>query len=205
MGEAHPSRLTRRIKDMAQDSDSVPGALRLYTGDMFALDKHIVEALERQHADDRFQTDQRVGSFVRDSLDLFRRNVNELQLHIDRLGAGAGKAVKEAVAGALGAAAGVYDKVRKDPVSRGLRDDYIAFNHAAVSYTMLHTTALAYGDQPLAETAQKHLKALTPLIMQVYEIIPHVVVTELQDEPDAPVHREAADLALRQGREAWQH
>jgi hypothetical protein len=190
---------------MAQDSDSVPEALRMYTNDMSALDKHIVEALERQHGDDRFQTDQRVGSFVRDSLDVFRRNVNELQPHIDRFGTGTGKVVKEAVAGALGVAAGVYDKVRKDPVSRGLRDDYVAFNHAAVSYTMLHTTALAYGDEPLAETAQNHLKALTPLIMRVYEIIPHVVVTELQDEPDAPVRREAAELALQHGREAWQH
>lgn len=177
----------------------------MYTNDMSALDKHIVEALERQHGDDRFQTDQRVGSFLRDSLDAFRRNVNELQLHIDRFGTGTGKVVKEAVAGALGVAAGVYDKVRKDPVSRGLRDDYIAFNHAVVSYTMLHTTALAYGDEPLAETAQNHLKALTPLIMRVYEIIPHVVITELQDEPDAPVRRDAADLALQHGREAWQH
>jgi ferritin-like metal-binding protein YciE len=188
---------------MAQDSDSVPGALRMYTNDMFALNKHIVEALERQHGDDRFQTDQRVGSFVGDSLDAFRRNVNELQLHIDRFGAGTGKVVKEAVAGALGVAAGVYDKVRKDPVSRGLRDDYVALNHAAISYTMLHTTALAYGDEPLAQTAQSHLKTLTPLIMRVYEIIPYAVMTELQDEPDAPVHREAADVTLQQGREAW--
>jgi ferritin-like metal-binding protein YciE len=190
---------------MAQDLDSVPGALRMYTNDMSALDKHIVEALEHQNGDDRFQTDQRVGSFVRDSLDVFRRNVNELQLHVDRFGAGAGKVVKEAVAGALGVAAGVYDKVRKDPVSRGLRDDYIAFNHAVISYTMLHTTALAYGDEPLAQTTQNHLKALTPLIMRVYEIIPHVVMTELQDEPGKPIQREAVDLALQHGREAWQH
>jgi ferritin-like metal-binding protein YciE len=177
----------------------------MYTNDMSALDKHIAEALEHQHGDDRFQTDQRVGSFVRDSLDVFRRNVNELQLHVDRFGAGAGKAVKEAVAGALGVAAGVYDKVRKDPVSRALRDDYVAFNHAVISYTMLHTTALAYGDEPLAQTAESHLKALTPLIMRVYEIIPPVVMTELQDEPDKPIRREAADLAVQHGREAWQH
>jgi ferritin-like metal-binding protein YciE len=175
----------------------------MYTNDMSALNKHIVEALERQHGDDRFQTDQRVGSFIRDSLDVFRRNVNELQLHVDRFGAGAGKVVKEAVTGALGVAAGVYDKVRKDPVSRGLRDDYIVLNHAVISYTMLHTTALAYGDEPLAQTAQNHLKTLTPLIMRVYEIIPYAVMTELQDEPDAPVHREAADVTLQQGREAW--
>lgn len=177
----------------------------MYANDMSALDKHIVEALERQNGDDRFQTDQRVGSFVRDSLDVFRRSVNELQLQIDRFGAGAGKAVKEAVTGALGVAAGVYDKVRKDPVSRGLRDDYVAFNHAVISYTMLHTTALAYGDEPLAQMAENHLKALTPLIMRVYEVIPHVVMTELQDESDKPIRREAADVALEHGREAWQH
>lgn len=176
----------------------------MYTNDMSALDKHIVEALERQHGDDRFQTDQRVGSFVRDSLDAFRRNANDLQLHIDRFGSGTGKVVKEAVAGALGVAAGVYDKVRKDPVSRGLRDDYVAFNHAVISYTMLHTTALAYGDESLAETAQNHLKSLTPLIMRVYEIIPYVVMTELQDESQTPVRREAADVSLQRGREAWQ-
>jgi hypothetical protein len=189
---------------MAQDSYSVPGALRLYTDDLSALNKHILEALERQHDDDRFQNDQRVSSLLRDSLDLFRRSVNELQFHIDRFGAGTGKAVKEAVAGALGVAAGVYDKVRKDLVSRGLRDDYVAFNHAAISCTMLHTTALAYGDEPLAEWTQQHLNALTPLIMRIMELIPHVVMAELQDEDDAPVRREAADLAVKHGQEAWQ-
>src|SRR5690242_4261083 len=101
---------------MPQDSNSVPDALRMYTNDLSALDKHIVEALERQHGDDRFQQDQRVASLVGDSLNLFRRHTNELQLHIDRFGSGTGKVVKEAVAGALGVAAGVYDKVRKDPV-----------------------------------------------------------------------------------------
>jgi hypothetical protein len=176
----------------------------MYTNDMSALDKHIAEALERQHGDDRFQQDQRVASLVRDSLDLFRRQANELQFHIDRFGAGAGKVVKEAVAGALGVAAGVYDKVRKDPVSRALRDDYVAFNHAAISYLMLHTTALAFGDEALAEVTRKHLAALTPLIMRINEIIPHVVTAELQDEGDAPVRREAADLAVKHGQEVWQ-
>ncbi|MBV9490175.1 MAG: hypothetical protein JO069_10685 [Verrucomicrobia bacterium] len=189
---------------MENSNSSAPGALRLYTNDLSALNKHIAEALERQQGDDRVQNDQRANAVVRDSVDLFHRFINDLQLHVDRLGAGAGKAVKEAVAGALGVAAGVYDKVRKDPVSRALRDDYVAFNHAAISYTMLHTTALAYGDEPLSQLTQEHLNSLTPIIMRITEIIPHVVLAELQDEGDAPVRRDVADMAAKHGQEAWQ-
>ena len=94
---------------------------------------------------------------------------------------------KAAVATALGAFAGLYDKVRKDPVSRMLRDDYTALNMASFSYTMLHTTALAFHDEPVASLALKHLQDLTPLIMHLNEVVPHVVVKELQDE--GPGHR----------------
>jgi hypothetical protein len=187
---------------MAHDSNSAPQALRTYTNDMSALDKHIVEPLQHQKDDDRFKTDPRVASFLGDALQTFERHVNELQPHVERFGGGAGKVVKEAVAGALGVAAGVYDKVRKDPVSRALRDDYVALNQAAISCTMLHTTALAFSDEPLAELSKNQLNELTPLIMRLTEIIPHVVIQELQDE-DASVRHEAADLASKAGQEAW--
>jgi hypothetical protein len=63
------------------------------------------EALERQHPDDRFHEDQRVGCLVRDSLELFRRHAHERLPHVDRCGGGRVKAVNEAVAGGRGIAA----------------------------------------------------------------------------------------------------
>jgi hypothetical protein len=97
-----------------------------------------------------------------------------------------------------------YDRMRNDPVSRALRDDYVAFNLAAISRVMLHTTALAFGDQSLAELIRTQLHNLTPLIMHLTRIIPHVVVQELSDEDDVPeILPQAADLAVENAEKAW--
>lgn len=187
---------------MAHNSDSTPGALRQYVNDMSALDKHILEALERQYDDARVKADAKVYDFVGKSKSLFQRHGNELATHVARLGSGVGDTVKSAVTGALGAFAGLYDKVRKDPVSRMLRDDYVAFNLASISYTMLHTTALAFRDQPLADLALSQLKELTPLIIHANEIVPPAVAAELRDEPGADTSVGAQ--AVQNTQRAWQ-
>ena len=115
---------------------------------------------------------------------------------VARLGSEATATAKQAIGHALGVFAGLYDKVRKDPVSRMLRDDYTALNLSSISYTMLHTTGLAFQDHVVADLALSHLQQLTPLIMRYNEIIPNVVTAELQDEGpgiDTSVGSEAID------------
>jgi ferritin-like metal-binding protein YciE len=180
-------------------------ALRPYVADMVAVEKHILEAVERQRNDDD------VKQFP-DALQLVGRVESTLKSHVQALdsqlqgypGGGAAGAVKQAVTGVLGAIAGVYDKVRKDTASRALRDDYTALSLASVSYGMLHTTALGLSQATTAELAKSHLEEINSLIMDLGLLMPRIVLKELSFE-GYTVDTGAADRAVKNLEETWRN
>ncbi len=177
--------------------------LRPYVADMAAVEKHILEAVERQTKDEDFQKLPQAQQLVNRLETTLRNHVQTLEGHLAQFPAGsAAGAVKGAVTGVLGAFAGLYDKVRSEAASRGLRDDYTALNLASISYTMLHTSALALNETATAELALRNLKELTPLIMQLTEVLPEVVVRELAEEGKA-YDASIVQRAVRATQEAW--
>jgi ferritin-like metal-binding protein YciE len=178
-------------------------ALRPYVADMVAVEKHILEAVERQRNDDDVKE-------LPDALRLVGRIETTLKSHVQSLeahlqgysGGGAAGAVKQAVTGVLGAIAGVYDKVRKDTASRALRDDYTALSLASVSYGMLHATALGLSQGTVAELAKSHLEEINSLIMELGLAMPRIVLKELALEGYS-VDTGAADLAVKNLEETW--
>src|SRR5690606_8342379 len=109
-----------------------------YVTDMAAVEKHILEAVERQvGARDTkdFPEALAVLSAVKGTLS---RHVSALEAYNETTGGGDLKErLKEAVTGALGVAAGIYDKIRQeDQVSRMVRDTYTALGLATISYHM---------------------------------------------------------------------
>jgi hypothetical protein len=84
-----------------------------------------------------------------------------------------------------------------------LRDDYAAFSLAAISYSMLHTTATALGDSRVASLAERHLRDHADAIMRINDVMPGVVTRELEKDG----HR-ADNAAVQATREAvlrsWQ-
>ncbi len=186
---------------MANETPSEKGALQMYVNDMLALQKHILEAVEHQYTDERVKADALTYDLVGKLKSRLTHQVGDLEGEVARIGSGVMATAKAAVTTALGALAGLYDKVRKDPLSRLLRDDYTALNMASFSYTQLHTTGLAFHDEPVAKLALQHLNELTPLIMHINEIIPHVVVKELQDE--GPIDASVAPTAVSNTQHAW--
>ena len=178
-------------------------ALRPYLADMAAVEKHILEAVERQREDDD------IKQFA-DASQLLGRIESTLKTHVQSLeaqlqgysGGGAAGAVKEAVTGVLGAIAGLYDKVRKDPASRALRDDYTALSLASISNGMLHTTALGLSQGTVAELAKRHLEEINSLIMELGLAIPRVVLKELSFE-GYPVETGVAEKAVQNLKESW--
>ena len=187
---------------MANESDTNTATLKTYVNDMLALQKHILEAVERQYEDPRVKHDTLTFDLIGKVKSTLTHHVTDLEAHVARLGSEAMATAKAAITGTLGAVAGIYDKIRKDPVSRMLRDDYTALNMASFSYTMLHTTGLAYGDAAVADVAVKHLQDLAPLIIHYNEIIPHVVVKELQDEGPG-IDTGVAAMAIANTQHAW--
>ena len=177
--------------------------LQGYVNDMLAVETELHEAFRRQKADARlkkFPAAQQLISRAEDTVDVHLAKLREC---LKRMGSDE-SVLKKAVGGVLGAAAGVYDKLRSDDkVSRMLRDDHTALSFASVCYEMLYTTALAMHDSATADLALDHLKEVNTLVVEVNDLIPRVLIEELSSEGKITFDAELADDVVRHTREAW--
>jgi ferritin-like metal-binding protein YciE len=196
---------------MGQESTQMPGAaialtdkqkqtLGDYIGDMVLLQDHIEEALDSQKnsAKDNTQVSQAIQRFH----DMVKRNRDTVKAYQEQFGEQSGKPIKAAGSALLGKAAGVIDKIRTEGISKDLRDDYSAFNLAAISYTMLETTAVAFGDTRTAELAKNGLRDYAKAVQEINRLIPDVVVWELEKD-DHQVASGAASQVRQSSDQIW--
>lgn len=158
--------------------------LRDYVSDMLSVEKHCLESIARQTRDEKFRCFPNAYEILTRIESTLRTHTIALDQYLAAIeDGGAESKLKKAAASAVGAIAGLYGKIRlEDPVSRSLRDDYTALNLAAISYTMLHTTARALNVSRVADLALQHLNDLTPVIVALSRVIPEVVAKELSAE-----------------------
>ncbi len=176
--------------------------LQQYVSDMLALEKHIHDAVKRQRDDkttEKFGDAHRLVSRLEASLD---QRIAMLERHLEQLGGDSGSPVKDAVSSALGAVAGMYDKIRSSTVAKMLRDDYTALSLSAISYTMLNTTALALNSPGTAQMALSHLKEITPVITELSRLIPLIVAQELSVE-EVDANTTVGAESIQQTQQAW--
>jgi hypothetical protein len=183
------------------DNDQRVAALRKHVGDMLTLERHVLEALERQRSSPRLAELPEAGVTITAIDRLITQQVSALEHYLRGFNGEVRESggVKATVARLAGALAGMYDRVREHEASRMLRDDYTALSLIAVSYEMLHTSALALHEPNLAQLTLAHLQEITPLLTELARIIPHVVATELGGGS------EIAAQAERNAREAFTH
>jgi ferritin-like metal-binding protein YciE len=148
-----------------------------YVGDMVALESHIEEALDRQLTET--EDDPEAQAAVQRFHDLVKQHRDTLKGVQEQVGTTAGNPIIAAGSTLLGKAAGVVDLVRTEGISKSLRDDYAAFSLAAISYSMLHTTALGLGNPQVASLAERHLSDYAGAIERINELMPGVVEREL--------------------------
>jgi hypothetical protein len=183
-------------------ADNPNELLRQYVGDMLATDKHIHEAVRRQRDDENIQQFVEAHQLVSRLEATLDRLISDLENELERLGGSATSPVKDVVSSALGAMAGMYDKVRSEKVSKMLRDDYTALSLAAISYVMLHTTGRALQDRSVAELAIRHVRELAPMLSGIRRAIPVVVTSELAED-GLPIAVGVAPEAIRETQQAW--
>ena len=184
---------------MSEQLDILQG----YVNDMLAVEREIHNALSRQKHDERVKAFAAASQMIARIEDTVDRHIRELETCLARLG-GDESVLKKAVGTVLGAAAGLYGKVRpNDKVSRMVRDDYTALSFATVCYEMLHTTALAVKNPSTADLALAHLKAYAPLIVDLADVVPEVVIDELAEEGKIAADHSIAVQAARNTRSAW--
>jgi ferritin-like metal-binding protein YciE len=148
-----------------------------YVGDMVALESHIEEALDRQLKETK--DDPEALAAVQRFHDMVKAHRDSLKSLQDEVGSTAGNPIIEAGSTLLGKAAGAINLVRTEGISKGLRDDYAAFSLAAISYSMLHTTALSLGNRKVADVAERYLTDYAAAIERINEVMPSVVEREL--------------------------
>lgn len=176
--------------------------LQQYVSDMLAVEHHIHEAVRRQQGDEQLTPFPEASALIERTEATLDNHIEALESHLEQLGGDAASPIKEAVSAALGVVAGWIDQVRPEQVSKMLRDDYTALSLAAISYHMLHTTALALQDQATADLALRHLKDYTPIITDLSHAVHAVVARELADD-GLSIDPGAAEASEKATQEAW--
>ena len=155
-----------------------------YVGDMVALESHIEEAMDRQLKETK--DDPEAHAAVQGFHDMVKAHRDGMKALQEEVGTTAGNPIIAVGSTLLGKAAGVIDMVRTEGISKSLRDDYAAFSLAAISYSMLHTTATGLGNQKVAKVAEKNLTDYAGAIERINEIMPSVVDRELRKDGHEP-------------------
>ncbi len=175
--------------------------LQQYVSDMVAVERNLAAMAKRQLEDVKDESSE-AGRIVLNLHNLAERHAEHLKEQLSALGGDPASGIKEAVSAGVGAMTGMYEKMRGEAPSKMVRDDYAALNVAAIGYTMLHTTGLALGDHSTAELAMRHLRHYTPMIMEINQIIPQLVVADLSNDVEG-IDAMSAQQARANTQEAW--
>lgn len=156
--------------------------LRKYASDLLSLQSLFISSLGKQlEADSLHQKEAKeLLNQIRDTL---REQKPELEARLSHLGGNLKDSAKSKLAEFTGAATGMFDTVRNDPISKMLRDDYALLSMMIVGYKMLMTTAMAGNDEQLVKITEKHLNRLAQLITETSKVVPLVVASELELDP----------------------
>lgn len=169
---------------MSQQPKDTHKIIADWVGDLVALEGHVEEALDHQLKLDTPTTE--IGSAFQEFHDTVRDSKERAVAYQERYGSTSGNPVIKTGAELLGKAAGLIDRVRNDTAAKAMRDDYTAFNHVAIAYTMLHTTAMALGDSETQSFAEQGLRTYAGLIQKINHVIPVVVVEDLKANDEVP-------------------
>ena len=128
---------------MTNPQDQIHEEIVDWLGDIVALEGHVEEAMDHQL---KINSTPEIEAAFKKFHDAVRDSKERAVGFQEAYGTTTGNPVIKAGSELLGKAAGLIDRVRNDGASKALRDDYTAFNHLAIAYTMLHTTAMAFKD-----------------------------------------------------------
>jgi ferritin-like metal-binding protein YciE len=179
-------------------------SIKKQVSDMYAVEQHILDAIVRQRDDERLKNNVEANQVVIEIERVLKQHISALDDLADRYDHTVQSTTKEALGKALGIAAGLYDRVRgKHPLSRDMRDNYVALSLAAMGATAFHTYGLSVGEERIADLAEKHLKDITPLLVEISKVIPDIVAEETANESDFPADASVAKQATANTQAAW--
>jgi hypothetical protein len=172
-----------------------------YLGDMKSVVSHVHGAMELQQSE--FRDRPAVTHTIARVAMSLKRQEDAIGARLGALGGSPTHPVKEVVSDAAGLVAGLYNKVRTEGAAKALRDDHVALNLVYVSYTTLHTTALALGDPETAALAKRSLVECAKFVTEIDRLVPATVFAELEHDGLGSLDGAAPDQTRFAMREAW--
>lgn len=170
---------------MTTTEEKIHHAIADWVGDIVALETHVEEAMDRQLKLD-FPNPGMVAA-IQSFHDAVSSSKQRAEVFQEQYGSEPGNPIIKAGTNLLGKAAGMIDLVREDGAAKALRDDYTAYNLLAISYTMLHTTAMALEDPATQAFAEQGLRTYAGLVQDINHLMPEAVIADLKDNADHPL------------------
>jgi len=169
---------------MTQTEKQIHQEISDWLGDIVALESHVEEAMDGQL---KLDGSPELTGAIQRFHDTVRDSKHRAEAYQNQYGSTAGNPVIKKGSELLGKAAGLVDKLRKDSVSKALRDDSTAYNHLATAYAMLHTTAMAFNDSESVTFAEEGLRTYARLVQDLNHMMPAAIVYDLTVGDHAPV------------------
>lgn len=177
-----------------------------HLADMNAVERHVLEAVQRQRENDKVRNHIEVNTALIEVERVLNEHVDHLSRLSEEYGGDTENVLKKAITAAAGIAAGLYDQVRQDTITRMLRDDYTALSLVAMSYSAMHGFGLAINEQKIADVALAHLKHVTPLLVEISKLVPAAAVEETATDHDGfTVDATVGPQAVQNTQSAWEH
>jgi len=170
---------------MTTTAKKIHHAIADWVGDIVALETHVEEAMDRQLKLE--SPDPAIATAIQRFHDAVRDSKQRAEAFQGQYGSEPGNPIIKAGSSLLGKAAGMIDNMREDGVAKALRDDYTAYSLLAMSYTMIHTTAMALEDPATQAFAEQGLRTYASLVQDVSYLMPEAVLADLKDNPDHPL------------------
>ncbi len=177
-------------------------AVRAYTGDMLAVERHILATAEKQLLSQSVKEQPVAVDLITKIKEVAERHVEALEQEVMRTGGTVSSGFKASALSFLSMGVEKWQALRTERVSKVLRDYYTVLSLTSVSYSMLETTALVFRDAMLAEVAARHMKDVTPLLTEISEVIPVVTARDYKAHAQFS-DEEVSEQVVRDVREAW--
>jgi ferritin-like metal-binding protein YciE len=188
---------------MSTTENKTHQAIADWVGDIVALETHVEEAMDRQLKLE--SPNPELTAAIQRFHDSVRASKERAEAYQEQYGSEPGNPIIKAGSNLLGKAAGMIDLMREDGVAKALRDDYTAYNLLAISYTMLHTTAMALDDPATQMFAEQGLRTYAGLVQDINHLMPDAVVEDLKNNADHPLQNTNVAAECRQViQQVWQ-
>ena len=150
-----------------------------YIEDAYAMEHQRVQTLER-HVDQAkaFPT---IQQRLREHLAVTEQHKQRMEARLRTYGKSP-SGLKEALSEIMGSTAGVVASARPDTLTMTARDEYVAEHMEVASYTLLITTARAYGDEETVRACELNLRDEIAMQAWLAQHLPEAALISLQQD-----------------------